>query len=531
MLPATGNLPDRQAVRRRAPGGARRRWLFRIAAIWLGLSVIVGAELTCRLFGWGRPTDYDDPFVGFSRIHPLFVLDDEDGVYRIPMSRLGFFAPESFPAEKQPGTFRVFCLGGSTVQGRPYSKESSFTTWLELSLEAAEPQRNWEVVNCGGISYASYRLVPILQECLNYQPDLFIICTGHNEFLEERSYEHIKHAPPVVARPLRTVARLRIFNLMRSAARGLAGGETPAETVQRRRPVLMERPDALLDYKNGIRAYHRDDEWRAGVIEHYEFNLRRMVAIAEDAGVPVILVRPPSNLADCPPFKSEHKADLSSEELARWEALIDEAHARYRTDLGESIRLLRRAIRIDALYAATYFELGKCYETLRLYEQAREAFWKARELDVCPLRMLAPMEEALARVARETGTPLIDAHELLEKKSRDGILGGYLLVDHIHPSPTLGHPMIADALAAEMVRQEWVSPEEDWEARRKRAYRRHAGSLQDLHGGMYFERGHRTLEAVRGWTQGRADGPPIESRKKHGAVTPDNRQSPVGSGQ
>ena len=27
-----------------------------------------------------------------------------------------------------------------------------------------------------------------MQELIRYEPDLFVICTGHNEFLEERTY-------------------------------------------------------------------------------------------------------------------------------------------------------------------------------------------------------------------------------------------------------------------------------------------------------------------------------------------------------
>ena len=44
------------------------------------------------------------------------------------------------------------------------------------------------------------------------------------------------------------------------------------------------------------------------------------------------------------------------------------------------------------------------------------------------------MEQALTEIARETNTPLIDAHKLLEQKESGGILAGYLLVDHIHPT-------------------------------------------------------------------------------------------------
>ena len=171
----------------------RRHVLFRIGAICLGLSPLLVLEGVCRIGGWGTPEDVGDPFVGFSDVRPLFVLDEDR--YEIPASRQTYFRPDGFAATKPSAEFRIFCLGGSTVQGRPYSIETSFTTWLELSLQAADPSRRWEVVNCGGVSYASYRLVPIMQEVINYDPDLFIVYTGHNEFLEDRTYAHIKHRP------------------------------------------------------------------------------------------------------------------------------------------------------------------------------------------------------------------------------------------------------------------------------------------------------------------------------------------------
>jgi len=147
-------------------------------AVVLGLSVFLLVEAACCLLGVGKPDLGDDPFVGFSKLQPLFVHDPETDQYRIPPARLGFFGEESFSATKPSRTFRIFCLGGSTVQGRPFAKQTSFTTWLELALRQADPDRNWEVVHCGGVSYASYRLVPILQECLRYGPDLFIVCTA-----------------------------------------------------------------------------------------------------------------------------------------------------------------------------------------------------------------------------------------------------------------------------------------------------------------------------------------------------------------
>jgi lysophospholipase L1-like esterase len=480
-------------------------WLFRVVAVGLGLSVFPLFEALCIALGWGQPNVYDDPFVGFSAVQPLFVRDDEGTRYRIPLSRRKFFAPESFPVDKSPGTFRIFVLGGSTVQGHPYSNETSFTTWLQLALSAADPDRQWEVVNCGGVSYASYRLVPILQECLNYEPDLFIVCTGHNEFLEDRTYAHVKRGPLVGQTWL---TRRRTFVLLQEGVRRLAGRSTT--TAPDDRPVLPADADALLDYYDGLKAYHYDPAWHAGVIEHFEHNLRRMFALADAASVPVIAIREASNLADCPPFKSEHRLGLAAEQLAAWDERFQEAQLLYRTDVPRAVALLEEALRIDDQYAAAHYELGQCLETLGRYDAARTAYLQARDVDVCPLRMISPLEERLASVCRDANVPLLDAHALLESRTARGILGFPWVCDHVHPSFE-GHQIIADALVERMAQQGLVRPRSDWRDAAHAAYRAHFASLDE----MYFLRGQRTLNSVIRWTEGRAGGPPIETRAPH----------------
>ena len=154
--------------------------------------MVIGIESLCRLVGWGEEDAQIDPLVSFSEVTPLFELTDDEQHYITRTERMPLFRRDRFSREKAKGTIRLFCLGGSTVQGRPYSIETAFPVWLRLNLESMFPEKTFEVVNCGGISYASYRLVPILTECLSYQPDMFIVCTGHNEFLEARTYAGLK---------------------------------------------------------------------------------------------------------------------------------------------------------------------------------------------------------------------------------------------------------------------------------------------------------------------------------------------------
>lgn len=481
----------------------RRVWLFRLGALGLGIVPFLLVELVCVAFDWGRPIPSDDPFVGFSSIQPLFEVTDDGGRYEIAPARRAFFAPDAFAAAKGEREFRIFCLGGSTVQGRPYSIPTSFPTLLELALAQADPTREWEAVNCGGISYASYRLSPILEEVLRYKPDLIVLCTGHNEFLEDRTYDLLRRTPAVFERPLRFLSQRRVCVLLRE----FAGDETRPDAEPAPRPTLSAEVDAMLDYQNGLAAYHRDDVWREDVVEHFEFNVRRMIALCREADVPLILITPPSNLADQPPFKSEHAAGLTAAGLEDWDALLAEAESRYRTDLARSVELLERALAIDDRMASAWFQLGKCRETLSEFEGAREAFVRARDEDICPLRMLTSMEEIVSRVAGEERVPHLDAHALLEQDSPHGMLGDGWLVDHVHPSPE-GHQRIAVALLAMMADMGLVAPGDEWRASCDAAFQDHMSGLPDF----YFLKGERTIESLRAWTRGDAAGPRAEER-------------------
>jgi hypothetical protein len=470
--------------------------LFRLAAVLVGLSPFVVAEAAFRLLGWGHPVETQDPYVGFAAVHPLFVPSAAGDRYETADSRLVLFDRDSFAVRKAPREYRVFCLGGSTVQGSPYTIETSFTTWLELNLQAADPEREWEVVNCGGLSYASYRLVPILEEVLDYEPDLVILCTGQNEFLEDRSYASVKRVPRLIALTHGWSSNFRTYNVFRSGWLWLTAPQP--ESAWADRTTLPEEVDAWLDHRDGLEPYHRDDAWRDGVVAHYRFNLQRMANIAAAAGVPMLLVNPVSNLKDCPPFKIETRADLSPEQRRTLDRLWTEAKSLPDEQRARRLELLLQVLTLDDRHAGAYFLLGRCYLAERWHAEAKQAFVRAKDEDICPLRMLESMHDALAEVAADSGLPMIDARRLLEEQTQDGILGDELLLDHVHPTIN-GHQMIADELLRELVALGVVELVPGWQARRERLYREHLATLD----APYFARAKERLEGQRRWTEGR----------------------------
>ncbi len=483
--------------------------LFRIGAVGLGLGSVFVLELLLRLLGWGIPEPGEDPFVSFAGTRPLFALNENEAVFETATVRTNYFVRDRFSAEKSENTFRAFFLGGSTVQGRPYAIETAFPKWLQLSLEAQVPNRKWEMVNCGGISYASYRLVPILEECLDsYEPDLIVLCTGQNEFLEDRTYGEIRDQATWSLWLRAQFGSSHLLGIMdRVSRRHLRSTErNDGSSTTSVRPVLPEEVDAFLDYENGLEAYHWDPAWRLGVREHFKQNVERMVQLCRQADVPLVILAPPVNLRSNPPFKSEHRSDLSSAELDTWQQLLLEARQLSSISPADAVRVLTQAIELDEQYADTHFALGTLLESIGRPVEARKWFLSANELDVCPLRLLASQRVALAEISKRYGVPYLDLHEFLERRSEYVSLGSEFLVDHVHPSIS-GHQLIAKELQRFLVAQRYLPGSVSSEsADIDRVFRRHFDSLS----AVYFVQGGMRLDNLRLWTQGRTGGLPLE---------------------
>jgi len=486
------------------PPRRRNRWqrlAFHLAAAVVVLLPLVLGELALRLCVAAPPIRAEDPYISFSNPSSLFVLDETGTRFEIAAERLVAFRPQSFSAAKAPGAFRAFCLGGSTVQGRPYSIETSFTTWLRLDVEAARPDTHWEIINCGGISYASYRLVPIMAELLGYEPDLFVVYAGHNEFLEDRTYGHLKKTPRALVHLHRTMLHLRSYAL---ADQWLARRRAKhADVKQSSKTALTPEVQTKLDIREGLEAYHRDPTWRQGTINHFARNLEAMVQMARSAGVPLILVNPVSNLKDCPPFKSQCGADLTEAERQRTLELWKRAGELGWSDVYEKIGLLEQAAAIDNQHAALLYLIGMCYEHVGRATEAKQWFVRAKEQDICPLRILEPMHEAILEIAARYRIPLVDARAIIEQRTNDRTPGEEWLLDHVHPS-IAGHQLIANALYETMVEMDLVHATEHWQTERDQRRRRHLATLNDA----YYAQGRARLKRLHQWSRGRIPDPP-----------------------
>jgi tetratricopeptide (TPR) repeat protein len=413
------------------------------------------------LFGVQPVLQEDDPFVGFALNVPLFI--PSQGVMTTAPNKKDFFNQQHFSKEKPPNTYRIFCLGGSTTYGRPYNDKTSFPGWLRELLPVAERSKNWEVINAGGISYASYRVAQLMEELIDYQPDLFIIYTGHNEFLEERTYSQIKEIPSMVRSSVSLLAKTRTWSAMKSVLQGV--GLSPQST-QRKRTRLAGEVDAILDKSAGLNRYRRDDPLKKNILQHYQLSLERMVALARSVNARVTFVSPASNLKDCSPFKSEHTEGLNLTDVQRSTKILAQAKEEIQgNNWHTALNLLAAGVTLDPRHAELQYRRGQTLLALDRYKEAENALRLARDEDVCPLRSLTPIPRIVSQVAKEEGTGLVNYGDLLAQRMKatqgHDIPGKEFFLDHVHPTIE-GHKILAVALIKEMIEKGIVQPDADW---------------------------------------------------------------------
>jgi Flp pilus assembly protein TadD len=393
-----------------------------------------------------------DTSVGFAGYAPLFVKQAQPGgeeYYSTAPNKLQWFNMQNFPASKADGVTRIFCIGGSTTYGRPYDDRTSFCGWLRLFLKAADTTRRWEVINAGGISYASYRAARLMEELADYEPDLFIVYSGHNEFLEARTYNKLLKVPGFFRSLAVQASRTRLYSLL-------------YDLVNEPGTVLTTEVDALLDHSVGPEDYHRDDEMRTAILEDYQSSLLRMTHISERTGAKMILVTPASNIGDFGPFKSEPGHDLSANDISQVDTLkVVAASALHEGNYIFAEAVTREGLAIDGRDPELFYLYGQALRALERMDEARRAFIKSRDEDVCPLRALTPVREIVADVAHKNKTGFVDFVDIVNEYSPDGIPGSELFLDHVHPTIE-GNRMLALAILREMEQEGIVTPSANW---------------------------------------------------------------------
>ena len=421
------------------------------ASIWAKLALAIGFPLLvyglCELALWAagvKPLSLtEDPFVGFAASQPLFIRGSGDsaGLMVTNPVKLTHFNAQSFPIKKAPGTFRIFTVGGSTCYGHPWRDPVSFSGWLRDLLPKADSSRKWEVINCGGISYASYREAMLIAEAIQYQPDLILVYSGHNEFLEERTYRSTTGMPKLARELSGLLEHTRTYSALRRLTRpqpaptatGDGGGSGKPAPARGGSYQMAGEVDDILANTIGPTSYTRDDTLHHDILEHFRASLARMADLAHSVGAEAIFLTTPGNEKDCSPFKSEPTPGLTSEAAGRIAELRRRSQG---APAPEAATLLDSAAALDDRNASLLYEAGKAAYAAGDYPRAKRLLQKSLDEDICPLRATTPMRAIVMETARAHKAQVLDFTSLLEKKTRadsgNDVLGEPDFVDHVH---------------------------------------------------------------------------------------------------
>ena len=452
--------------------------------------MLILLELTLRFLG--PPPASSADFAALV-LEPLFEpVPSEPNSLWIPDKRRRFFPAVQFKRDKGRA-LRVFALGGSTTQGEPYSNETAFPQWMGIALEQAL-DREVEVINCGGLSYASYRVLAILEEVLDYDPDLIVVYTGHNEYLEKRSYA----TPDPSLADQTLLSQTKQLYIARWIKSFIAPNSGEADASPKTKLQIAAEVDALLDYQGGLEDYERGARWMNGVVEHLGWNIAAMDEACKEANVPLLFVEPVSNLKDCPPFKYQVSGLLDASALAEFNDAW--ALARGSSDSEKAREAVQNALDLDADHAGANYLAGQLALARLDFETAKRFLANASNHDVVPLRATDAIRDQIRSSLQRLAIPSLDANELFESQSEKGIVGNRWLVDHIHPSVE-GHQLLGKEVATRVLEQDWFETQDsNWRAKTDKLFSEHISTL----GEDYFVRAQQRLEGLRLWTQGRA---------------------------
>ena len=348
----------------------------------------------------------------------------------------------------------MFTIGGSASAGWPHQPEQTYQHFLEHALRRAFPRIEFEVLDVSGHGFASYRVRTVFEDVVEFDPDLIVLWSGNNEFYEQRTYFGTARSVLQSSHVLRlaSVVMRRWFEPENT----LSGWGTEERVGLQDLWARIERLGQTL---------RTDPEQFGKLVEHYRFTVASMLDRAADRDVPVVLLTVPSNLRDWRPLASDPGLDAAARE--QWRTRLDAAQRALLEDRSaDALLATRAAVAAAPDDAETQFVHGRALEATGDAAAARDAYRRAKDLDLNPMRALTRNNQALRELAAERATVhLLDAERLFDAAADHAAPGFDLFLDYVHPS-LRGNLLVARAvyecvLARELVGDAEGAPEFD----------------------------------------------------------------------
>ena len=361
------------------------KWFYAILVI-IPVVFLILLEILLRVFNYG----YDDRQWVDAGGEKLVINPEIGKRYFNNISFVPKTIEDTFDKVKKENAFRVFVLGGSSAEGYPYTPLGSFSRYIRKRLELVYPHTHIEVVNISMTAVGSYTMLDLIPGVLDEKPDLILIYAGHNEYYGALGVGSMESfgSSRTLTRLILYLDKFKTTQLLRNSIHWISSlfsstesGKSPGTLMSR----MAKNQYILLN----------SDKFNAG-IEQFNENLKDILSIIKNKGVPVVIGRLVSNLKDQKPFIS---VNTPGHETA------------------------------DEVYKKAEIELSE-----KNYYNADSLFRLAKDLDALRFRAPEKMNSVINELGKEYSVKVVGTDSIFDINSRDGIVGDNLIVDHLHPN-------------------------------------------------------------------------------------------------
>ena len=404
-----------------ALSGKRQR-MFTLFMLLIPIAFFALLEVGLRIADYGQRLPLFLPLEDDSRY--LFPNQDLAKRYFRNQSALPTIPFQTFHRERDSVDIRVVVQGGSSAAGYPYYYTGGLADYLSQFLEQAAPSERVEVINTALSAVNSFTLLDLADEIISIQPDLVVIYAGHNEYygaLGVASTESSFASPGMV----RAYLNLRKFRTVQLVQNVLSSrGRGPAQEGP-----LMGRMVGESSVPYGSDLFVKG-------LDQFSSNLNKLLGKYRSEGIPVLVCTVVSNERDFAPFDGKGTTGL-------------------RVEAGRE-GAARDVIAEDSLHADAFFSLASSLVLQGDTLGASDAFKKAKDVDNLRFRAPAEINDIIRKQA--SSAELVDTEADARNFSSMQTIGGDLITEHLHPTPT-GYRLLAPSVFGALRNRELLGRE------------------------------------------------------------------------
>lgn len=381
---------------------------------------------------------YDHEFMPKSS-YPIFVPGKGDmSAYYVTSPHFGVYInSQSFLRIKPADVTRIFVVGGSAAYGFPCNDEYGFSGYLRRALAKAAPG-NFEVINASGMSFGSHRVLDVLKDVVLFEPDLVIIYSGNNEYVEQNILPEMKTPPAAIEKISSLINQTDLYRAIR-----LGLFKVAPKVFERR--IKQDITDIRSNPQVNRGDIGRSPQTDSAILTHYRKNITAMKELLVQQGVKAVFCTVPVDIGGwlpnpgMPQFADEAAA-------TRWLELLDSREAAFnKGDIAQEAEYMEKILKITPNDPGMLFNYGKVLWLLGKYEISYQESVKAKDLDSRPIRALSSFNQVIrGTVDENNGVYLADLENKVKEKYVQGQAKGIFL-DYCHLTET-GNKLVAEWL-------------------------------------------------------------------------------------